>query len=113
MRIRDLPEHWEQAADTRLTEHEYRVRLTVHDAARIGALAEMYPGRSVEDIITDLLAAALADLEGSLPYVQGPRIIAEDERGDPIYEDIGPTPRYVELTRKHAKRLARGAEKES
>lgn len=105
MKIRNLLEEWQRSAAARLTAQEYRVRLTIHDAARIAALADMYPGRTETAIITDLLSAALDELEGALPYVQGTRIIAEDEQGDPIYEDIGPTPRFVELTRKHTAKL--------
>lgn len=101
MKIRNLLEEWQRSAAAKLTTKEYRVRLTLHDAARIAALAEMYPGRSETAIITDLLSAALDELEGALPYVQGARIIAEDEQGDPIYEDIGPTPHFVKLTRKY------------
>lgn len=105
MTIRNLLEEWRRSAAGKLTVKEYRVRLTHHDAARIAALVEMYPGRTETAIITDLLSAALDELEGALPYVQGTRIIAEDEQGDPVYEDIGPTPHFVELTRKHMAKL--------
>jgi len=37
--------------------------------------------------------------------VPGPQVIATDEQGDPIYEDIGPTPRFLELSRQHLHRL--------
>lgn len=61
-------------------------------------------------IITELLSAALDTLEAALPYEQGERIIAEDECGDPIYEDIGPTPRFLRLAKQHAARLAEESE---
>jgi hypothetical protein len=32
-------------------------------------------------------------------------VISTDEQGDPVYEDAGPTPRFMELTRKHRKKL--------
>ena len=57
-------------------------------------------------IITELLSAALDTLEAALPYEQGERIIAEDECGDPIYEDVGPTPHFLMLAKQHAARLA-------
>jgi len=106
MRIKDLLQQWEESASATLTAREYCLRLPVDEAAKIAALAEMYPLRTEEQIITELVATALAEVEVALPYVQGPRIIAEDDQGDPIYEDIGPTPRFLILARKHAQRLA-------
>ena len=73
----------------------------IEDAAKLQALAEMYPRRALADIITDLLSAALRDLESSLPYERGNKVVGTDEEGDPLYEDVGPTPRYLDLTRKH------------
>jgi hypothetical protein len=40
-----------------------------------------------------------------MPYIAGKRVISTDEQGDPVYEDIGPTPRFMELARKHRRRL--------
>ena len=106
MDIKELLEEWNKSGQSRLTAREYRVRLSVHDAARIAALADMYPRKAEEQIIAELLSAALDTLEAALPYRQGDRVISEDELGDPIYEDVGPTPRFLALTRKHAARLA-------
>lgn len=101
MNVRDLLSVWEKTAKGEVTEEQFQVRLPVEDAARIRALAEMYPRRNLEEIITDLLAAALSELESSLPYVGGDQIVAMDEEGDPLYEDIGPTPRYLHLVQKY------------
>lgn len=106
MKVDDLLKRWEQTAVEPHTEHQYAVRLNLHDAARLRALAEMYPGRSETELITELLSAALDEVEAALPYVQGRRIVAEDEFGDPMYEDIGPTPRFEELTRKYLGELS-------
>lgn len=105
MNVRDLLQTWEHSAREPRTEREYRVRLSIRDAAKLAALAEMYPGRSEQDIITDLLSSALDELEAGLPYIEGERVVAEDEHGDPIYEDAGPTPRFARLQRKHLERL--------
>lgn len=105
MRVKELIEAWQQSAGETRTAETYEVRLPVHDAAKLAALREMFPGRSEEDLITDLLSAALDELEAAFPYVQGTRVTAEDEQGDPIYEDIGDTPRFNKLTRKHLKRF--------
>lgn len=106
MRIRDLLKHWAGTRQPQLTAETYAIHLPVEDAARVLALAEMYPGVPEEDILRDLLAAALAELEAAMPYEPGTKIASEDDFGDPVYEDAGPTPRFLELTRKHKERLA-------
>ena len=101
MKVRELLSMWEKTAKGDLTPELFNVRLPVEDAAKIRALAEMYPRRSVEEIITDLLSAALVELESGLPYKRGDRVVALDEEGDPLYEDVGPTPRFLGLIKKH------------
>ena len=101
MKINALVKHWEDNAAARLTNREYRLHLPLEDAARVAALAEMYPKRTEEEIISELLSAALDELETSFPYVKGTRVVAEDEQGDPMFEDVGPTPRYLDLSKKH------------
>lgn len=107
MRVKDLLDQWEKSAGGRLTPQHYTVRLPIQHAAKLAALAEMYPRRSEEELITDLLAAALDEIEAAFPYVQGRHVIAEDDQGDPIYEDVGQTPRFANLNRKHLDRLRR------
>lgn len=106
MKIRDLLKHWEGTREPQMSAETYALHLPVEDAARLHALAEMYPGVTKEDLIRDLLAAALAELEAAMPYEAGTKIASEDDFGDPVYEDAGPTPRFLELTRKHKERLA-------
>jgi hypothetical protein len=103
--FKELLESWRETAAQPRTATDYAVRLPVDDAARLAALAEMFPGRSAEQLITDLLGAALQEIETSMPYVAGKKVISSDEQGDPIYEDIGLTPRFMELTRKNRKQL--------
>jgi hypothetical protein len=105
MSFKELLESWRENAAQPHTATEYAVRLPVDAAARLAALAEMFPGRSAEQLITDLLGAALQEVETSMPYVAGRKVISNDEQGDPIYEDVGLTPRFIELTRKNRKRL--------
>jgi len=88
-----------------MTREPYAIRLRVEDAARIHALAEMYPGIDEERVISDLLSAALDLVEATFPYVPGKTVIREDDQGDPIYEDIGLTPGFLELVRKHQRAL--------
>ncbi len=113
MRFKELLEAWRHDASGVRTASEYPVRLSVDDAARLHALAEMFPGRTREQIITDLLSAALQELAAAMPYVPGKKVISTDEQGDPLYEDAGPTPRFAELTRKFRKQLEAELKKES
>jgi hypothetical protein len=106
VKIRDLLKQWKGARQPRLTAETYAIRLPVEDAARVHALAEMFPDVPEEDLLRDLLGAALSELEAAMPYEPGPRIASEDDFGDPVYEDAGPTPRFLALTRKHKERLA-------
>lgn len=105
MDVKDLLKLWEESNSEKITAREYGVRLPVHDAARIEALVEMYPRTSESEIIARLLSLALDQVEATFPYEQGSRVIAEDELGDPMYEDVGLTPRFLELSKKHAARL--------
>jgi hypothetical protein len=58
---------------------------------------------SEEEILTDLLHTALEELIEAMPYVAGEKVIREDDHGDPVYEDQGPMPRFLELARaRHA-----------
>ncbi len=108
MKIRDLPQHWEETAKGQLTKTEYAIHLDVEAAARLAALAEMYPKRHAEELLGELIGAALEELEASFPYVQGQQVIATDEEGDPLYEDVGPTPRFLTLSRRYLHDLSAG-----
>jgi len=101
----DVLESWRSGASAPRTVSEYSVRLTLDDAAQLNALAELFPGRTREQLITDLLGAALQELAATIPYEPGPKVISRDEQGDPLYEDAGLTPRLMELTRKHRRQL--------
>jgi hypothetical protein len=102
MKIRELAHQWEQQATT---SGSYRLDLEVETAARLEALCELYPQRTPEALLSELLAAAFEELEASFPYVQGEEVVATDELGDPLYADAGTTPRFLELARKHLHRL--------
>lgn len=105
MKFKPLLERWKKAPAPARTAKKYAVRLPLDDAARLQALAELFPGQSIEDLITDLLGAGLDEIAAAMPYVKGPKVISRDDHGDPVYEDIGMTPRLVELTRKYKKAL--------
>ena len=52
----------------------------------------------------------LEELEASFPYIKGQQVIATDEEGDPLYEDVGPTPRFLTLSRRYLHDLASAAD---
>lgn len=105
MSFAELLQSWAQASQPPRTATVYSVRLPVEDAARLEALAELYPGRGRDHMITDLLGLALQGVAAALPYRPGPAVISTDDHGDPVYEDVGPTPRFIALTREHLHRL--------
>jgi hypothetical protein len=102
-RIKNLIKEWEAQSKTKPLVKEIGVKMTAYDHARIQALAELYSGHSEEQLVSELLSVALDEIEIALPYVPGKTVVAEDELGDPDYEDIGLTPRFVELTKKYAR----------
>jgi hypothetical protein len=105
--IKSLIDNWQENASSPLTDKEYTVALPVHDAAKIEALAEMFPGKTRNQIITELLSAALDELEAAFPYQKGDKEIGQDEFGDPRYNDTGLTSTLIELTHKHLDSLTR------
>lgn len=111
VKFKALLEQWKTETVPALTAEEYLVRLPLEDAARLRALQELFPGRSLVDLITDLLGAALQGVEAAMPYERGPKVISSDDHGDPVYEDVGLTPRFIELTRKYTRSLESDAGK--
>jgi hypothetical protein len=107
--FKELLESWRETAAAPRTASTFAVHLPLDEAAQLAALAEMFPGRAPEQLITELLGAALQELAAAMPYVAGPRVISTDEQGDPIYEDVGPTPRFMALTRAHRRGLETGS----
>jgi len=99
VKFKPLLERWKKEAGPQLSAEEYAIRLPLDDAARIQALAALFPGRTRAEIITDLLHAALDEIAAAMPYEAGPKVISRDDHGDPVYEDVGLSPRFVELTR--------------
>ena len=101
---------WEREATGDLTREQYAVRLPLEEAAKLEALAEMFPRRTREQLITELLSVALDEVVSGFPYVEGDRVISRDEEGDPVFEDVGDTPRFLQLVGKHMERLGKPGE---
>ena len=105
MKFKPLLDRWKKEPAPVRTAREYAVRLPLDDASRLHALAALFPGREIEEIITDLLHAGLDEVAAAMPYERGPKVIARDDQGDPVYEDVGLTPRFIELARQFKKSL--------
>lgn len=104
-KIKSLVTKWQEQDSSPVTDCEYTVFLPLYAAAKIEALAKMFPGKTKQQIITELLSAALDELEEAFPYVRGKKVIARDEFGDPIFEDTGLTSDFIELTNKYTNKL--------
>ena len=55
MKIRELAQYWEQNAKGRLSPTGHTLHLDVEASARLAALAEMYPKRTPEELLGELL----------------------------------------------------------
>ena len=105
MSFRDLMELWDKQQKPLTTQQSYAVNLPLNDASRLHSLAELYPEVDTERLITDLISAALDEIVAAMPFVPGERVIREDDYGDPVYEDVGMTPRFLELVRKNQQKI--------
>lgn len=105
MNIQELTRRWEKESRIELATEHFSVQLSVEDTARLCALNDMYPSKNRKELIAELISAALNEIETGFPYIAGKKVIAKDEEGDPLYEDIGPTPKYLSLAKAHLKKL--------
>lgn len=105
MRIQAMVDQWEANNRGEKTQRTFTIKLPLKQAAQLMALREMYPDCSEEQMLTDLIGAALDELKEALPYEAGTVKIAEDEYGDPIFADNGLTPKFISLTRKYSQSL--------
>jgi hypothetical protein len=101
-RVKQLLNEWVLASQSKPMVKSLTIKLTTQDYARVRALAELYTDRSEEQIISELLSAVLDEVEEALPYIPGKQVVAEDEFGDPVYEDIGLTRKFEQLKKKYA-----------
>ncbi len=107
MKIRQLVHHWQTTVETDSPRVKLQVEIPIHDAARLAALADLFPAIKSENVLAELLHSALDEVQEAFPYVRGKKQISEDEMGNPIYEDDGYTPRFLALMREHLQKLKR------
>ena len=88
MKTNDLLKIWGAFDNKRLCAKQFSIRLPVHVAARVSALCDMYPSKTKTDIIADLLASALDEIEEALPIYTATE--ADMYEGKEYYPQYGP-----------------------
>jgi predicted DNA-binding protein len=96
--LKDLLRDWQLNADRKLSSITLECCIKANDMNRVEALATTFQ-KDKQAVIEDLIHAALNELENSIPYVAGEHVIRVED-GDPIYEDIGIMPEYLQNKRK-------------
>ena len=91
----------EQQATERSTQVNCNFTISAEDLIKVQALAEMYQLPS-DELVADLLHTVLLEIEEKMPYRAGTKVIRMEE-GDPVYEDIGPMPRYMAIKNRLSK----------
>jgi len=102
MSVKDMMSNWLRHNNSRLVKKQTSIRLPVHTAAKIEALCEMFPSKTKNEIVTDLLSAALDDVYESFEFVAGEEILIKDEEH---YLDIGDRKTFIDLVNKHFQTL--------
>lgn len=108
MNTKDLHAIWNAPDNSRLTAKQYTVRLPIRVAAQLAALSEMYPRKTMTELIGDLLAAGLNQLADDLPTKNvGEKPLGFREDGEAEWEQIGPGVTFAQLTRKYLEEFER------
>ncbi len=88
-----LINQWQEQATDKADLVPEKIALHAADIIKLAALSEIYQ-LPREDIAAELLRRALLAMEEEMPYIPGSKVIRVEE-GNPIYEDIGPLPKYL------------------
>jgi len=103
---KDLVKIWTAPDLSKLTPKQISLRLPIQVAAKISALCDMYPRKTKTEIIGDLLATALDQLEAGLDSTDGNFLGKHPETGEEIHESYhGPLKDFRTLTDKYLKEL--------
>lgn len=106
MNTKDLHAIWNAPDHSRLTAKQYTVRLPIRVAAQLAALSEIYPRKTMTDLIGDILAAGLDQLAEDLPTKNvGEKPLGFREDGEAEWEQIGPGVTFAQLSQKYLKQF--------
>ena len=89
---------WTIWDDKRLAPKPLSVRLPIHVQARLFALEEMYPNKSRNDLLIDLLKVGLDAYEEAADQTSEP---IETEEGKKYYVPLGARIDFQQLSNKH------------
>ena len=119
MRPEDLVKVWDAPDHSRLASKQISIRLPMVAMAKINALMEMFPSKSKTQIISDLIATALDQLESGMSSKKGKCLGPDPEyEGEPseydgpvplIHEDIGQRGSFIKLYKKNLRALEKEA----
>ena len=104
-KMQKLLKKWEDASKAEPMVKAVPVQLSAFDYARVRALAALFPARPEKQILSELITAALDEIEEAFPYIKGEKVIARDEFDDPIYSDEGLTHKFEVLTKRYVASL--------
>jgi hypothetical protein len=99
-RFSQILDQWEEQRSKQQELVTRSISIKKTDVERLKALAEVY-SQPMESIMADLMHAALAEAESSIPYVPGSKVIRVED-GEPCYEDDGKMPDYLDARQRAA-----------
>ncbi len=102
MKASDLVTVWAAPDNSRLTSKQYSFRLPVHVAAKLAALEDLYPTRTRTQLVGDLLATAINEVERNLERHDGaPLRVRHPDTDEELFEEAGQIVQYRALANKH------------
>ena len=99
-RFREILKSWIESAAEKEEMTSVTLEVRQSDFHKLQALAEVYE-QPLASITGELLHAAISEIEAAMPYVAGEKVIRVED-GMNVYEDVGPTPRYLQLLKEKA-----------
>lgn len=108
MKPRDLHAVWSAPDNARLTSKQSSYRLPVHVAAKLSALADIYPNKTKTQIVGDLLATAIEEVIEQLPSQKGAQTgtyFLPNEPPVKTFVDVGLSGRFRVLADRYFKEL--------
>ena len=107
MKASDLVNVWASPDNSGHTAKQYSFRLPIHVAAKLAALEDVYPSRKRTQLVGDLLATAINEVEKNLPSIPGALLGHDPDTHEEIFEKTGPIARYRTLATKYLSEIER------
>lgn len=101
MKASDLVNVWASPDDSGHTAKQYSFRLPVHVAAKLAALEDVYPSRTRTQLVGDLLATAINEVEKNLPGIPEALQGRDPDTHEEILEKTSLIARYRTLATKY------------